>query len=121
MGLATATKILWMVKIMPMAKPVFLWNQLPRVGAAVTVLVADRPKPMGTAATNHIHISVNMDMQAKGTSSSSTATVMSTDSLILPDAMILPQMGMPSAMNTMDSVTYRVNDDRSKPSSSHTG
>ena len=100
MGLATATKILWMVKIMPMAKPVFLWNQLPRVGAAVTVLV---------------------DMQAKGTSSSSTATVMSTDSLILPDAMILPQMGMPSAMNTMDSVTYRVNDDRSKPSSSHTG
>ena len=102
MGLATATKILWMVKIMPMAKPASsCGTSCPAWAHAVTVLVADRPKPMGTAATNHIHISVNMDMQAKGTSSSSTATVMSTDSLILPDAMILPQMGMPSAMNTI--------------------
>ena len=110
-----------MVKIMPMAKPVFLWNQLPKVGAAVTVLVADRPKPIGTAATNHIHISVNRDIQAKGTSSMSTAAVMSVGSLILPDAMIFPQTGMPRAMNIIDKVTYRVNVERSKPNSSHTG
>ena len=90
---------------MPMANPVFLWNQLLSVGAAVTVEHAERPSPIGTAATYHIHSSVNNDMHAKGTRISSTAMVSKAESFSLPLDRILPHTGMPRAMKIIESVT----------------